>query len=277
MKDLTLLKAAKAARTRAYAPYSGFLVGAALLTEDNRIVTGGNIENSSYGLTVCAERVAIWNAVHAGHRKFSKIAVVTDSTPPASPCGACRQVLWELAGNIDVVMGNLSGEQIRMPLLDLLVKPFGESDWEANPVSDQLMAGEEIWRLPVSSNPIGYVISDYPEPQEIPKNYRDLLAKVVIDPEYEEGLYRLDEEKEIIIISHLHRAKGYTLKEERSGRGHEVYGVFACRAPLRPNALAQSTVELVAVEKNILTVRGLDLINGTPVLDLKTVIPRKHD
>lgn len=277
MNDQTLLKAARAARTRAYAPYSGFLVGAALLTEDYRIVTGGNIENASYGLTVCAERVAIWNAVHTGHRKFLKIAVATDSAPPASPCGACRQVLWELAGNIEIIMGNLSGEQIKMPLLEMLAIPFGEARWEANPVDDQLLAGEEIWRLPVTTNPIGYVVSDYPEPQTIPDNYRELLSKVVIDPEFEDGLYRLDEEKEVIVISHLHKAKGYTLKEQRSGRGHEVYGVFACRAPLRPNALAQSIVELVAIDKNVLTVRGLDLINGTPVIDLKTVIPRKQD
>lgn len=275
MKDQTLLRAARAARTRAYAPYSGFLVGAALLTDDNRIVTGGNIENASYGLTVCAERVAIWNAVHSGHRKFSKIAVATDSNPPASPCGACRQVLWELAGNIDVIMGNLSGEQIKLPLLELLAKPFGAADWAANPVNDQLLQSEDLWRLPVTANPIGYVVSDYPEPQKIPDQYKDLLSKVVVDPEYEEGLYRLDEEKEVIVISHLHQAKGYKLKEKRSGRGNEVYGVFACRAPLRPNALAHSTVELVAIDKNVLTVRGLDLINGTPVLDLKTVIPRK--
>ncbi len=272
-----MLKAARAARMRAYAPYSGFLVGAALLTQDKRIVTGGNIENASYGLTVCAERVAIWNAVHAGHRKFLKIAVATDSAPPASPCGACRQVLWELAGNIEVIMGNLSGEQIKMPLLDLLVKPFGEAAWEANPVDDHLPASEETWRLPVTFNPIGYVVSDYPEPQKLPENYRELLSKVVIDPEFEEGLYRLDEEREVIVISHLHQVRGYTLKEERSGRGHQVYGVFACRAPLRPNALAQSTVELVAIDKNVLTVRGLDLINGTPVLDIKTVISRKPD
>jgi cytidine deaminase len=277
MKDQTLLKAASAARTRAYAPYSGFLVGAALLTEDNRIVTGGNIENASFGLTVCAERVAIWNAVHAGHRKFSKIAVATDSNPPASPCGACRQVLWELAGNIEVIMGNLSGEQLKMPLLELLAKPFGEACWGANPVDEELLAGEELWRLPVTVNPIGYVISDYSEPRKIPDHYRDLLSKVVVDPEFEDGLYRLNEEQEVIVISHLHQAKGYTLKEKRSGRGNEVYGVFACRAPLRPNALAQSTAELVAIDKNILTVRGLDLINGTPVIDLKTVIPRKQD
>ncbi len=272
-----MLKAACAARTRAYAPYSGFLVGAALLTEDKRIVTGGNIENASYGLTVCAERVAIWNAVHAGHRKFTKIAVATDSAPPASPCGACRQVLWELAGNIDVIMGNLSGEQLKLPLLELLQKPFGKANWEANPVGERLLAGEEIWRLPVTVNPIGYVASDFHEPRKIPDHYRELLSKIVIDPELEEGLYRLNEEKEVIVISYLHQAKGFTLKEERSGRGNEVYGVFACRAPLRPNALAQSAVELIAIDKNVLTVRGLDLIDGTPVLDLKTVIRRNKN
>jgi cytidine deaminase len=275
MTDNSLIAAARAARCRAYAPYSKFLVGAALLTEEQVIVTGGNIENASYGLTVCAERVAIWNAVHGGHRKFSKIAVATDCSPPASPCGACRQVLWELAGNLEVIMVNLSGEQLSMPLQELLAIPFGEADWDANPLDGKLLASEELWRLPVTSNPIGYVISDYPQPQKIPKNYKELLSTIVVDPAMEDGLYRLEEEKEIIVLAHLHRARGYTLQEKRSGRGNEVYGVFACRAPLRPNALAQTKVELVAVEKNILTVRGLDLINGTPVIDLKTVIPRK--
>ncbi|MCJ7806701.1 MAG: TrmO family methyltransferase [Clostridia bacterium] len=90
----------------------------------------------------------------------------------------------------------------------------------------------------------------------------------------EEGLYRLNEEKKINVISYLHQAQGYTLKDKRNGRGNEVYGVFACRAPLRPNAMAQSTVELVEIRKNILTVRGLDLINDTPVLDIKTVMPQ---
>ena len=81
--------------------------------------------------------------------------------------------------------------------------------------------------------------------------------------------------KRIIIIGYMHRARGYALKEERSGRGGEVYGVFACRAPLRPNALAQTEVELVGRTKNILTVKGLDLLNATPVVDIKTVLPLK--
>lgn len=271
MNIKTLLAAARAARMRAYAPYSRFLVGAALLTEEGAIVTGANTENASYGMTVCAERVAVWTAVHAGYRNFKSIAVAADCSPPPTPCGACRQVLWELAGNIEVVMGNLREETEILPLLELLPKPFGSAAWERNPVNEETAFAEEMWRLPVSFHPIGYVVNDYQEPLSIPDNYKELLSQVVIDPEMEEGLYRLDEEEKVIVIAYLHRARGYTLKDKRSGRGDEVYGVFACRAPLRPNALAQSTVELVEIEKNVLTVRGLDLINGTPVLDIKTV------
>ncbi len=270
MQNEILLKAARAARSRAYAPYSRFLVGAALLTEDGAIFTGGNIENASYGLTVCAERVAIWNAVHNGYKQFKKIAVATDSVPPASPCGACRQVLWELAGNVEVVMGNLKDEVISMPLIELLAIPFGEADWAGNPANDLIAGTEETWRIPVSFHPIGYVVNEYPEPQTLPENYKEGISTIVVDPAMEEGLYRLEEEERIIVISHLHKARGYNLKDKRSGRGNEVYGVFACRAPLRPNAIAQSVVDLIAVDKNILTVRGLDLINGTPVLDIKT-------
>ncbi|MFU8794752.1 MAG: cytidine deaminase [Dethiobacteria bacterium] len=270
MNNETLIRAARAARSRAYAPYSKFLVGAALLTEDGTLFTGANIENASYGMTVCAERTAVWNAIHAGHRKFKSIAVAADCSPPPSPCGACRQVLWELAGNIDVIMGNLADETEKMTLLELLAKPFGTENWAENPVSRELEASEDLWRIPVSFHPVGYVVNDYNVPQTIPDNYKELLSKIIIDADMEEGLYRLDEEKNIIVISHLHKAAGYTLKDKRSGRGNEVYGVFACRAPLRPNAIAQSVVELVDIDRNILTVKGLDLINGTPVLDIKT-------
>jgi cytidine deaminase len=270
MKTETLLAASRAARLRAYAPYSKFLVGAALLTADGAIITGANTENASYGMTICAERVAIASAIHSGHRDFKSITVTADCSPPPSPCGACRQVLWELAGNIEVIMGNLSGEVIKKPLLELLPQPFGAAIWESNPVNAEMLKGEDMWRVPVSFHPLGYVVNDYQAPQTLPDNYKELLSQIVIDPEMEEGLYRLAEEERIIVISHLHQAKGYALKEKRSGRGNEVYGVFACRAPRRPNALAQSVVELVSVDKNILTVRGLDLINGTPVLDIKT-------
>jgi len=270
MKAETLLAAARAARLRAYAPYSRFLVGAALLTEDGAVVTGANTENASYGMTVCAERIAIWTAIHAGYRKFRSIAVAADCSPPPTPCGACRQVLWELAGNIEVVMGNLNNETNNSSLLGLLPQPFGSAMWPENPVSEKMLQSEQMWRIPVSFHPIGYVINDYQAPQTIPDNYKELLSQIVIDPEMEKGLYRLDEEEKINVISYLHQARGYTLKDKRSGRGNEVYGVFVCRAPLRPNAIAQSTVELIEVNKNILTVKGLDLINGTPVLDIKT-------
>ncbi len=274
MKTETLLASARAARLRAYAPYSRFLVGAALLTEEGALITGGNTENASYGMTVCAERVAIWTAVHAGYRKFKSIAVVADCVLPPTPCGACRQVLWELAGNIEVIMGNLNEKIISMKLLELLPQPFGSAAWSDNPTSDQLMHSEDMWRVPVSFHPVGHVVNNYQTPQSLPENYKEQLSAIFIDPEMKEGLYRLNEEKKINVISYLHQAQGYTLKDKRSGRGNEVYGVFACRAPLRPNAMAQSTVELVEIRKNILTVRGLDLINGTPVLDIKTVMPQ---
>jgi cytidine deaminase len=102
-----LLDAAFEARKRAYAPYSKFLVGAALLTDDGTIVEGCNVENASYGATNCAERTAIFSAVAAGHRKFSAIAVVGDLDTPITPCGICRQVLSEFGKDIVVIGSNL--------------------------------------------------------------------------------------------------------------------------------------------------------------------------
>ena len=125
----TLLTIAAAAR-RAYIPYSKFAVGAALLTGEGAVFTGANIENASFGLTVCAERVALWNARHAGYRRFSRLAVVADCSPPPAPCGACRQVILELAGDIEVIMGNLQGEVIRRNLSELLPEPFSSEQLE---------------------------------------------------------------------------------------------------------------------------------------------------
>lgn len=275
MKTETLLSIARAARMRAYAPYSRFPVGAALLTEDGVVVNGANIENASYGLTTCAEQVAIYTAVNAGYRKFKKIAIAADCSPPPTPCGSCRQILWELGGNLEVVMGNLGKQVISKTLLDLLPEPFGAEKWDANPAVIKITDSTGIWRLPVYFQPVGYINSTYADPGSIPKNYKELLSQVVIDPELEEGLYRLEEEKRISIISYLHLAYGYTLKEKRRGRDNEVYGVFSCRAPFRPNSIAQTTVELVERKQNILTVRGADLVNRTPVLDLKTVLPNR--
>jgi cytidine deaminase len=118
-----LIAAASSAREKAYAPYSGYKVGAALLTDDGEVVTGCNVENASYGLSVCAERHAVGAAVVKGARHFRAIAVVTDSTPPAPPCGACRQVLAEF-GEYPVILAN-SGEERRLTsIAELLPEAF---------------------------------------------------------------------------------------------------------------------------------------------------------
>ncbi|OGW06403.1 MAG: cytidine deaminase [Nitrospinae bacterium RIFCSPLOWO2_01_FULL_39_10] len=116
-----LIAEAKMAREKAYAPYSNFKVGAAVLTSNGKIFSGCNIENSSYGLSICAERAAIFNAVSSGYKKFTKIVVVTDSEPPSSPCGACRQVIFEFGDDIEVIMANLKGD-MRIARIDELLK-----------------------------------------------------------------------------------------------------------------------------------------------------------
>ena len=130
-----LLAAARQARQRAHAPYSKFLVGAALLTSAGQVITGVNIENASYGLTICAERVAAFKAISEGHRTFSLLAVVVDTETLTPPCGACRQVLWELAGDVPVVLGNLSSATASFRLKELLPFPFDARflDDTANP------------------------------------------------------------------------------------------------------------------------------------------------
>ncbi len=120
----TIVYAARVARERARAVFSDFKVGAALETEDGRIITGCNIENSTYGLTMCAERVAIFKAFSDGHKSFKRIAVVADTPQPTTPCGACRQILWELAGNIEVILADLTDVKTRHQLKDLLPHPF---------------------------------------------------------------------------------------------------------------------------------------------------------
>lgn len=119
-----IVQAARIARERAIAAFSDFKVGAALETADGRIITGCNIENSTYGLTMCAERVAIFKAISEGHRSFTRIAVVADTTQPTSPCGACRQMLWEFAGNIEVILADLGDIKTTHQLKDLLPHPF---------------------------------------------------------------------------------------------------------------------------------------------------------
>jgi cytidine deaminase len=124
MTDEELIKAAKHARRAAYAPYSHFKVGAALLSRDGRVFTGCNVENASYGLTICAERAAICKAVSEGTRRFAKIAVVTGADEVTSPCGACRQVLWEFSHDLVVIMVNVKGKRQTCSISELLPAPF---------------------------------------------------------------------------------------------------------------------------------------------------------
>jgi len=119
-----LVTAARRARRHAQAAYSKFKVGAALETADGVIITGCNIENATYGLTICAERVAMFKALSEGHRKFRRVAVVADTGAPTPPCGACRQILWEFGGDLEVVLANLRREIGRHQLKDLLPLPF---------------------------------------------------------------------------------------------------------------------------------------------------------
>ena len=119
-----LVSAAAAARARAHAPYSGFAVGAALETGDGVIVAGCNVESASYGLTICAERAALVKAISDGHRDFRRIVIVTASRTPTPPCGACRQLLWELAGDLEVILASPAGTRARHRLSDLLPHPF---------------------------------------------------------------------------------------------------------------------------------------------------------
>lgn len=119
-----LVAAARAARLHARAAYSGFLVGAALECADGTVVTGCNIENATYGLTVCAERVALFKALSEGRDQFVRIAVVADTDVPTPPCGPCRQLLWEYCGDIEVVMANLTRDTARYQLAALLPLPF---------------------------------------------------------------------------------------------------------------------------------------------------------
>ncbi len=119
-----LIAAARAAREHARADYSGFKVGAALETADGTIVTGCNIENATYGLTVCAERVAMFKALSEGHREFRRMVVVAPPKAPTPPCGACRQVLWEFAGDLELILANATGETGRHRMSELLPQPF---------------------------------------------------------------------------------------------------------------------------------------------------------
>jgi len=122
-----LFQEARSARSFAVANFSNFPVGAALETQDGRIFTGCNIENATYGLTVCAERVAAFKALSEGCREFTRIAVVTDTSKLTPPCGACRQVLWEFCGDIEIILADLKGKTESVTLGELFPRPFDAS------------------------------------------------------------------------------------------------------------------------------------------------------
>lgn len=122
--DEKLIEHADRARTRAIAPYSNFLVGSALTNGSGVIYEGCNIENASYGLSMCAERVALLSALAGGERDFRAIAVVTEADEPATPCGPCRQLLWEYCGDIDVTLANTAGKRRSYKLSELIPHPF---------------------------------------------------------------------------------------------------------------------------------------------------------
>jgi cytidine deaminase len=127
MSPEELIARAAKARENACADFSKFKVGAALLAGSGKVYSGCNIENSTYGLTVCAERVALWKALSEGERKFTQIVVVTSSESPASPCGACRQLLWEYCGDIEIILANLQGFQKTLQLTELFPRPFDQT------------------------------------------------------------------------------------------------------------------------------------------------------
>ena len=122
-----LLAAALAVRENAFAPFSKFKVGAAVEDESGRIHTGCNVENATYGLTVCAERVAIFKAISEGARQFKRVAVAADTDSLTPPCGACRQILWEFCGDVEIALVNPRGKIETYRLKELFPKPFDVS------------------------------------------------------------------------------------------------------------------------------------------------------
>ena len=125
-----LVDAARGARLHAHAPFSNFLVGAAIETAAGKIITGCNVENATYGLTLCAERVAVFKAISEGERQFTRLAVVADTADATPPCGACRQILWEFGGDLEVVLANLAEVKGTYRLRDLFPMPFNADLFE---------------------------------------------------------------------------------------------------------------------------------------------------
>ncbi|HEV8590967.1 MAG TPA: cytidine deaminase [Pyrinomonadaceae bacterium] len=122
--DKELIDIATDVRENAYAPYSNFKVGAAVETDSGNVYTGCNVESASYGLTVCAERVAIWKGISRGEKRFGRIAVVVDTEELTPPCGVCRQIIWEFCGDVPVILANLHGKTETVMMSELLPRAF---------------------------------------------------------------------------------------------------------------------------------------------------------
>ena len=122
-----LILAARSARERAYAPFSKFKVGAAVEDEEAKIYTGCNVENATYGLTICAERVAVFKAISEGASRLVRMAVVADTVELTPPCGACRQILWEFCGDAELILANLTGASERLRMSQIFPRPFDGS------------------------------------------------------------------------------------------------------------------------------------------------------
>jgi cytidine deaminase len=122
-----LVEAAREVRRRAHAPFSHFQVGAALEDENGRMFTGCNVENATFGLTMCAERAAVFKAISEGAAKIKRVAVVADTETLTPPCGACRQILWEFCGDAELILANLTGKQEAMTLKQIFPRPFDAS------------------------------------------------------------------------------------------------------------------------------------------------------
>lgn len=120
----SLIEKATEARLQSVAPFSSFLVGAAVRTENGKVYTGCNVESASYGLTVCAERVAIWKALSEGERQLTELAVVADTESLTPPCGTCRQIIWEFARHATIILANLRGQRETVSIKDLLPRAF---------------------------------------------------------------------------------------------------------------------------------------------------------
>jgi cytidine deaminase len=119
-----LIEIAKTARLHSVAPFSNFLVGAAIRTAEGKVYTGCNVESASYGLTVCGERVAIWKALSEGEREFAELAIVADTESLTPPCGTCRQIIWEFAKHAKIILSNLKGETQECSIKELLPRAF---------------------------------------------------------------------------------------------------------------------------------------------------------